>query len=444
MSEPPDGLNDSERAELERLRATVSGGGSAGGGSAEGPRQRWRSPLAVILIVLGCLLAPVAIVAIWSSNEISDTGRYVDNVTPLAGDPTVQAAVADRVTTAVTEQVDVTTIVNQAVSVLEERGLPKAIGAQLAGLSGPLAGGLRDFVHTQATNVVRSDAFEKAWVAGNTEAHKELKAVLSGNGSAMLKVSGDSVSVDLGPIVAMLKQRLVSSGMSVASAIPDVHPTLRLFHSEDLVKAQTGYTWLNRLKWVLPILSLLLIALGVYTARTRRRAVVGAGLGLAIAMLVLGAGLAIGRTVAVNQAAGNGLSPAVVGVVFDTLIRFLRDGLRVVLVAGLVVAIGAFFTGPSGAATATRSALTRGIGRLRASGESAGLRTGPVGSWVSANRTVLRIATVAVAAVVFVFWDRPTGKVVLLLAVLVLVALALIELLAGPGRPSRPSEHAEA
>jgi hypothetical protein len=48
----------------------------------------------------------------------------------------------------------------------------------------------------------------------------------------------------------------------------------------------------------------------------------------------------------------------------------------------------------------------------------------------------LRIGAVVLASLALVFWSRPTGKVVLLLAGLLLVALALIELL---GRPPEPA-----
>jgi hypothetical protein len=62
------------------------------------------------------------------------------------------------------------------------------------------------------------------------------------------------------------------------------------------------------------------------------------------------------------------------------------------------------------------------------------LRTGPVGSWVEANKRTLRVAAVAVAALVLVFWGRPTGKVVLGLTLALLVVLAMIEFLARPAR----------
>ena len=53
-----------------------------------------------------------------------------------------------------------------------------------------------------------------------------------------------------------------------------------------------------------------------------------------------------------------------------------------------------------------------------------------------ANKTLLRIAAVTLAALVLVFWGQPTGKTVLALAVLLLVALALIEFLAQPPQPT--------
>jgi hypothetical protein len=37
-------------------------------GSGPGSRQRWRTILAVVLIVVGCVLAPLAGVAVWARN----------------------------------------------------------------------------------------------------------------------------------------------------------------------------------------------------------------------------------------------------------------------------------------------------------------------------------------------------------------------------------------
>ncbi|HEV2927934.1 MAG TPA: hypothetical protein VGW74_04510, partial [Propionibacteriaceae bacterium] len=119
--------------------------------------------------------------------------------------------------------------------------------------------------------------------------------------------------------------------------------------------------------------------------------------------------------------------------------RFLRAGLRTVLVVGLVVAVGAFLTGQSVTAVRTRQSLAHALGWLGGSAEQAELRTGPVGTWVYANKKALRVGAVALASLALVFWSRPTGKVVILLAVLLLVALAVIELLGRPPERVQPT-----
>jgi hypothetical protein len=116
-------------------------------------------------------------------------------------------------------------------------------------------------------------------------------------------------------------------------------------------------------------------------------------------------------------------------VLYDTIVRFLRLGLRTVLVLALVVAAGAFLTGQSVTAVRTRQSLTNAIAWLQGGAERAGLRTGPVGHWVYEHKRALRIGAVTVAALALVFWGRPTGKVVLGLTLALLVVLAIIEFL---------------
>jgi hypothetical protein len=105
------------------------------------------------------------------------------------------------------------------------------------------------------------------------------------------------------------------------------------------------------------------------------------------------------------------------------------------LVVGLLVAIAAFFTGPSVTAVRTRQGLSHGLGWLRGRGERAGLRTGPVGSWTYQHRTALRISAVALFAIIFVFLATPSAASAIILAILLLVVLGLIELI---GRPPVP------
>ena len=120
---------------------------------------------------------------------------------------------------------------------------------------------------------------------------------------------------------------------------------------------------------MLPFLSLALLAAGVFVARGRRRALLYAALGVSASMLVLGAALAIARGIYLNSVPQSMLPADAAAALYDTLIRFIKEGLRVLLVVGLVVAAGAFLTGPSSAAVKTRQAVTSGIGWVRERGE---------------------------------------------------------------------------
>jgi hypothetical protein len=121
---------------------------------------------------------------------------------------------------------------------------------------------------------------------------------------------------------------------------------------------------------------------------------------------------------------------------FDILVKFIKDGLRWVLVIGLIVAIGAFFTGPSVTAVRTRGAFASGSRRIRQRGEQAGVSTGPVGRWTYTHRKALRVSAVAIAALVFVFWSQPTWVVAVVLAIILLLVLGLIELIGKPPGPA--------
>ena len=431
-------LGPEEKSELEELRAEVAELREHQAEAA--PRRRrlgWRAPVATVLIVIGCLLAPVSVLGVWTANQVSDTSRYIANIEPLIHEPAVQNALTDKVTVAITSRLNVVGYTNQAADALTSRGLTR-VGSLLKTFGPSIASSVAGFIHGQVHKIVTSERFANAWIQVNTVAHQTLVQALSGQNGAVT-VSNGQVTIDLAPFIAIVKQDLASRGFTLVNSLPPIHPTLALFSSRELVKAQGLYRLINDLKWVLPVLALLLLAAGVYVARSHRRALIAAGLGFAASMLVLGAGLTIARSIYLNSVPNNVLPSDAAAVMFDTLVRFIRQALRTLLVVGLVVAIGAFLTGPSVTAVRTRHAFSSGLAWVRTSGEHAGLRTGPVGRWTYAHRTALRVCAVALAALIFVFWGQPTGVVVIVIVILLLVVLGLIELI---GRPPAPPEAA--
>jgi len=432
------GLSADERIELERLRsenAALRAQGQAAGPRPPRPggRQRWRSIVAVLLIVLGCVLSPLAGVAVWARNQVTNTDRYVATVTPLASDPAIQQAVTDQITAQVFTYIDIQALTTQVVDALaarvEGRGLPPQAAVALQGLAGPVANGVQGFVRTQVERVVQSQAFEDAWIQANRAAHETLVKALTGEGGGSVTIENDTVTLNLGPFIQTVKQRLVAQGFTLAERIPQVDKSFVLFQSEDITRARSAFNLLNTLGNWLPVVALVLLAIGIYVAKDHRRALVGAALGVAGGMVLLGLALAVFRTIYLDAVPAAVLPHDAAAVLYDTIVRFLRLGLRTILVLALVVAAGAFLSGQSVTAVRTREGLGNAIGWLSGGAERAGFSTGPVGTWVYANKKVLRIGAVALAALALVFWGRPTGKVVLGLTLALLVVLALIEFL---------------
>jgi hypothetical protein len=392
-------------------------------------------PVSIVLIVLGCIVAPVAVLGVWAGNEVSDTGRWVATVEPLIHDPAIQNVLTDKITTEITNRLNVTGTIDQASAQLNDRGLTR-ISSLLNSFGPQIASSVTGFIHSTVHRVISGPRVAKLWVRVNTTAHQAVVQVLSGQGNGAISTSNGQITLNLGPFIAVVKQDLVDHGFALASNIPPISPTVALFQAKDLGKAQAGYRLITTLKIVLPILALVLLAAGVWVARGRRRALIWAALGLAASMLVLAIGLLIARSIYLNSVPPTVLPGDAAAAAFDAMVYFIRVGLRVVLAVGLVVAIGAFITGPSRAAIQTRSALKSWLGWIRNFGERRGVSTGPVGEWTYAHRRGLRIGAVALFALIFVFWGHPTGLVVIVLVVLLVLVLGLIELIGRP--PAEP------
>ena len=425
-------------ARIEELQAQLETERTRKESSMEEPpghHPRGLSVLAGILVVLACVLAPLSVTSVWANRIVSDTDQYVKTVAPLADNPEVQAVLTDEVTQAVLDNVDVQGVTHAALAALaSQRDLRPAVAAALPGLEGALVQGIENFVHDQVASFIASDQFAQLWDEVNRVAHAQVVRLLSGNTSGVVTAQGDSVTLNLAPIIEQVKSALVAKGFTLASSIPQVNRSFVLMQSSSITKAQTAYDTLDTLGLWLPLIAIVLLVGGVLLARDRRRALLRGCLGLAGAMVVLGVGLAVMRTWYVDTTPGNVLSSTAAGDVFDTLVRFLRTALRAVGVLALVLAFTAFVSGPSPSALRTRRSFTHGIGSLRGSAEAAGWQTGRVGTWTYTHRKALRWTVAGLGGLVLVLWSQPTAWVVLVIALVVLLLLAVIEFV---GRPTQ-------
>ncbi|MEV6612948.1 hypothetical protein AB0N31_03470 [Streptomyces sp. NPDC051051] len=431
-------LSAGEHGELGELRRRVRALEAAG---PAGPHRHHplRSFGSALLILVAALLALLSVVTVWANSIVQDTDRYVATVGPLASDPDVQKAVTDRVTDVVLAQVDVDALVEQLTDAAGQQGVPPRVAQLLGDLDGPIENGLEQLVGSTVERVVTSSAFETVWVNANRRAHSALDKALTGQADGPVELKNDQVVVDLGPIVAEVKDQLVDAGFSPAAKIPDVHTDFVVFASQDIGEVRAYVRVLEILGSWLPLIALLVAAAGVYVAFNRRHALIGTGLAVFVAMLVLGIALTVTRDVYLDRLPP-GVSQAAAGSVYDALVRFLRAGVRALAAVALFTAAGAFLAGPSRIAVLARTGCRRSIGALRGTATSAGLRLGAVGRFVHRFKRWIGVAILVIAAVVLFTWSYPTTAVVVWTAVITLVGFAIREFLdddhAGPSTGS--------
>ncbi len=389
------------------------------------PKQKWlhglRAFAAVLCIVLGVLSLVVSVPAIWGRNLLLNTDRYVDTLKPVASDPGVQDVVVTQVTKQVVSHVDISKLADQ---VLPTRA------AQLLG--GPLESAFQGFVRTVTTKFVESAAFEKLWVTVNQLAHKQIVFALTAEvpKNAATTVSDDGrVVLNLAPIVEQVKERLVGAGLTVAKNIPPVGATIEIANVHGLQKARKATHLLDVVANWLPWLGLAFLAGGIALSRKRRRAVLVSVLCVAGGMVVIGLGITIGRNIYLANIPTDVLPRSTAGYLFDTLVRYLRWGLRLVLLVAVLIAIGVWVSGPGRAAASLRRGVDRGPEWLGAK-----LDSGPVGPFVVAHTQALRIGAVTLMVLILFLIDRPSLGTVIVLAVILALLLLIIEVLRATAR----------
>jgi hypothetical protein len=381
----------------------------------------WRRILAWVLLILSCILVPLSVVAVWTKSELLDTDRYVQTVAPLARNAEIQQAVAARLTTLLFDNVDVSELTTEA--------LPE----QASFLAGPLESAAREFVERAILRILETEQFQEIWDEANRRAHDQVERALTGGGPVISTKEG-RVTLDLSGLAVQVRSSLSERGIGIFDDLPIGTLALRftLFDSESLDKAQNAIDLLDTLSIVLPILVLVSGVGAVLLAADRRRTIFRWGVGIIIATLVLGFGIAFGRDLYLD-ALPESASQSANAEAFDIMARFLRNTNRIVFLVGLIMALGAWLAGPSKAATFLRS---RTSGALEGVGEQAG--TGGafagVARFVARYVNVFRVGGAVFAFVILIWMDHPDATTVLWLLLALLVYLAVVVVVARIGR----------
>ncbi|MEG8036630.1 hypothetical protein QP157_15350 [Sphingomonas sp. LR61] len=199
------------RAENERLRIRLAGQDSDDM-TVHRRGWGWAIPSAA-LIVVGALLAPVVVITTWAQREVTSTEAFVATFAPLARDRAVQTLVADRTVGAIEDQLDVAGLTGALFDGIRGLDLPPRAKTALSALEAPATAGIQDLVSGTVDRFVASDQFADLWEQLLRTGHTQMVASLSGDRRAAVAIGADgSIGIQLGPVVAEVKERLVDRG----------------------------------------------------------------------------------------------------------------------------------------------------------------------------------------------------------------------------------------
>jgi hypothetical protein len=310
--------------------------------ASDRPARRRLLPLT--LITLGSVLAFLAIFAVWANRQMLDTDNWTETSSELLQDDEVRAQLSNFLVDELYDNVDV------------QAELERAAPPRLEGLAGQAAGALRPLAVRGADELLARPRAQAAWEQANRRAHKRLLQVVEDGGGASVSTAGGNVTLNLTQMLTSISEQL-GVGRRVVDQLPANAAQLTVLKSDELELAQDAVRYLKALAIVLVVLSLGLLAVGVYLARGwRREALRACGLGL----IAAGAAALVARSLAGGAVVGLAKTAAVEPALANTWsisTSLLVEAATATLLYGIVIVFAAWLAGPTAWATATRRGL---------------------------------------------------------------------------------------
>jgi hypothetical protein len=306
--------------------------------------RRSRSIIAWVLVVVVSILLPLSVMTVWAVNIVTNTNKYVETMAPIASNPTVIANTSMRVTNEFFSSADVQKRITNV--------LPKKASA----LAVPLTNGLHSTVQNQVQKILSSSFFQKVWNNGNRRAHQTLVNTLSGKNSKTTRTlkNGNEVVINISSVADKAIEQLDTKGITVFNPLKQVFAskngtlTVSVVSSDQVKKATGLFNVVQKLKWWIPLAALILAVAAVAVAVRRRKTLLRMALGGSIAVVVFLIALALARNDFVSTAMKKSLNGQTAGIIFDTLLRYLKDGLWITLAVLLVLSVVLWFVGRHG------------------------------------------------------------------------------------------------
>ncbi len=310
---------------------------------------------------------------------------------------------------------------------------------------------LHSYVYGLALKVFESPKFGQLWDLLNRHTHEAVLNVLTGKQSALTKKieKGGAIVLNLTPTINQVIDKANARGITVFIPLKAVLGTgdklgLTVVSKDEVAKFSGWFNLIVKLKWVIPVVSLVLAALGILIAVQRRKTLLRMAIGVSLVTVVILAGISLGRITFVNQATKHHLDTGVAGALWDTLLAYLKTDLRWTVLIAVLVAFVAWVVGPARYAVWIRSTCAKGGRWVAAQARQLGDRTGKAaagssgarrtGGWILEHLNGLRIVGVVVAGLIVVFGGNFTGWGLLVIVIVLAAYLGLLQLVAAWAR----------
>lgn len=305
-----------------------------------GKPSRGRTVLVAILGILACIAITLSATTLWVHQIALNTDRYVSVVSRVVADPDVVAEVSTNLADRVVDRIEIPQLVK------------------------PL---IQNWLEEQIATFMATDSFADGWAAANRAAHSALVRILRSD--AILP--DEPVTISVAQLLVIGIERLQEVGVIPADIqLPDPSESgaaeaIRQVLVERLnldIPADFGQVTIVRparlemarqfvrifdfVTVASLILAIGLVAVTIYLARDRVRAILFLGIGATIAVLA-----AIGATGAISAFVARALAEAgarnTLSAILNAMLGNLASALLFILVFGLVAVFAAFVVGRS-------------------------------------------------------------------------------------------------
>lgn len=279
--------------------------------------------LAWVLLIVGLLTAPFAVIALWLRITLLDTNQFVKTLSPLSSDPAIVASVSKNIADNFFQNIDA------------EGKIREALPENSKFLAPSLAVGMQSFVQSKGQDLATSKQFNQVWETIIRTMHPQIINLLEGKNN-LLKAQNGVISLDLKDIISPLRYELDSKGIKIFDNVA-IDTKIILLKSDKLALIQVITNRILSLGAILPILVLVFLIGSVLASVNHRKFLVNVGFGISLSMLLLFFLIYSGQKQFI--AASGELSIEATSAFYKIITHYLQQTAGIVLVLGIIIAL---------------------------------------------------------------------------------------------------------